>query len=308
MNAMKELKVGPKNVGLRLDVALSAELEAPRAQIQKLIKTDAVTVNGKAVTAHLLLREGDVVSFPPLPKLTKRVAPTVSLEILYEDKDVVVVNKPAGIIVHPMNDTDKRTSVIGSLLKGRAGLKKVGDSPLRPGIVHRLDRAVSGVMIVAKTNKAFDFLKEQFATRAVDKEYVALVYGKMPKDHGTIDFKIARSKHLGRMVSRPEGQEGKEALTEYDVLEQLKTVALVAVKIHTGRTHQIRTHFKALGHPVVGDTLYHTKIVHIRPIELDRLFLHAKRLSITLPDGSHNTFETELPAELSALLTTLPRK
>ncbi len=304
---MNTLNVGAAESGKRLDVALTTELGAPRAQIQRLIKAGSVTVNEKNVTAHTLLREGDVVSFPPLPKPTKHVAPTVNIPVLYEDKNVVVVNKPAGIIVHPMNETDKRVSVIGSLLKGRAGLKKVGDSPLRPGIVHRLDKAVSGVMVIAKTNKAFDDLKEQFASRGTEKEYVALVYGKMPRDNGIIDFKIARSKHLGRMVSRPEGQEGKEALTEYDVIEQLKTVALVSVKIHTGRTHQIRTHFKAIGHPVVGDTLYHTKIVHIRPIVLGRLFLHAKKLSITLLDGTRKTFESPLPETLNQLLATLPR-
>lgn len=292
----------------RLDIHLAKKLDAPRAQVQKLIKSGAVTVNGKAVTPHTLVREGDVVAHPPLPKATRKKIPVVDIPVLYEDDDVVVINKPAGIIVHPMNDTDRRPSVIGSLVASRPGMKKVGESKLRPGVVHRLDRAVSGVMVVAKNNATFEELKRQFAGREVEKEYAALVYGRMPKDTGTIDFKIARSKTLGRMVSRPEGQEGKEALTEYDVVDRFKTATLVDVKIHTGRTHQIRTHFKAIGHPVVGDTLYHTKIVNIRPIEMDRLFLHAKCLSITLPDGTRKTFVSELPDELSALLKTLPRK
>ncbi len=300
----------------RLDIHLAKKLDAPRAQVQKLIKAGAVTVNGKAVTPHTLVREGDVVAHPPLPRATRKKIPTVDIPVLYEDDDVVVISKPAGIIVHPMNDTDRRPSVIGSLVASRPGMKKVGDpstgsgrgSKLRPGVVHRLDRAVSGVMVVAKNDKAFEELKRQFAGREVEKEYAALVYGRMPKDEGTIDFKIARSKTLGRMVSRPEGQEGKEALTEYDVVDRFKTATLVDVRIHTGRTHQIRTHFKAIGHPVVGDALYHTKIVNIRPIEMDRLFLHAKRLSITLPDGTRKTFVSELPDELTALLKTLPKK
>ncbi|OGL98592.1 hypothetical protein A2304_00700 [Candidatus Uhrbacteria bacterium RIFOXYB2_FULL_57_15] len=291
----------------RLDIFLTKKLATSRAQIQKLIKSGAVTIGGKAATAHTLVREGDVVVHPPLSKPTKKKALTVDIPVIYEDDDVLVIDKPAGIIVHPMNETDKRTSVIGSLVQSRPALKKVGESKLRPGIVHRLDKAVSGVMVIAKNNATFEDLKRQFAERKVEKEYVALVYGRMAKDLGTIDFKIARSKTLGRMVSRPEGQEGKEASTEYEVVDRFKTATLVDVKIHTGRTHQIRTHFKAIGHPVVGDMLYHTKIVNIRPIKMDRLFLHAKRLSMTLPDQSRKTFEVPLPEPLMQILANLPR-
>lgn len=292
----------------RIDVHLAKLHAIPRAQIQKLIKTGAVTVNGKVATAHTPVGEGDVLAYPEIKRQkskTKIVQP--ELPILYEDDDIVVLNKPAGIIVHPMNDTDRRPSVTGALCATRPKLKKVGESPLRPGVVHRLDRAVSGVMVVAKTNAAFEELKRQFAEREVEKEYVALVYGRIAKDHDEISFKIARSKTLGRMVSRPEGQDGKEALTEYDVTDRFKTATLVDVIIHTGRTHQIRTHFKAIGHPVVGDALYRTKIVNIRPIEMDRLFLHAARLVITMRDGKRKTFRAALPAELKAMLKTLPR-
>jgi 23S rRNA pseudouridine1911/1915/1917 synthase len=292
----------------RLDVHLAKRLDASRAQAQKIIRAGGVTVNGKPATPHTPVREDDVVAWPEIKGQRSRAkAAAPEIPILYEDDDVVVVDKPAGIIVHPMNATDKRPSVIAALVASRPKLKKVGDNALRPGVVHRLDKDVSGVMVVAKTEAAFDGLKRQFAGREVDKEYVALVYGRLPRDHGTIDFKIARSKTLGRMVSRPEGQEGKEALTEYLVADRFKTCALVEVKIHTGRTHQIRTHFKAIGHPVVGDTLYRTKIVNVRPIELPRLFLHARRLSFTLPDGTRKTFASELPAELARLLPTLPR-
>lgn len=292
----------------RLDLFLAKKFDAPRAQIQKLLKTGAVTVNGKAATAHTLVSDEDVLVYPEYKKNARKpkiVEPEIP--VLYEDDDVIVVNKPAGVIVHPVNAGDRRPSVIGALLKTRKELKKIGENKLRPGVVHRLDKDVSGVMVVAKSQAAFESLKAQFTERETEKEYVALVYGKMPKEFGSVDFKIARSKHLGRMVSRPEGQDGKEALTDYMVVERLKTCTLVDVKIHTGRTHQIRTHFKAIGHPVVGDTLYHTKIVHIRPIELGRLFLHAKRLSITLPDGTRKTFTAPLPEGLAAVLKTLPR-
>ncbi len=299
----------------RLDIHLTKKLSVSRAQVQKLIKLGTVTINGKIATAHTLVNEGDVVVHPKLEVIRVKRTVQPDIPVLYEDDDVVVINKPAGIIVHPMNETDKRPSVIGSLLQGRVGLKKIGDPStrsgnknLRPGIVHRLDRAVSGVMVIAKTQIMFEELKRQFSLREVDKEYIALVYGRIAKDHDTINFKIARSKTLGRMVSRPEGQEGKEALTEYDVVDRFKTATLVDVKIHTGRTHQIRTHFKAIGHPVVGDTLYHTKIVNIRPIVMDRLFLHAHKLTIMLADGKRKTFTSPLPEELKEMLKTLPHK
>jgi len=291
----------------RLDIYLTKQLGVSRAQVQKLIKTGAVTINGKAATAHAQVRDTDVIAHPALQKQTKARIPRPEIPILYEDDDLLIVNKPAGIIVHPMNATDRRPSVIGSLAASRPALKKVGDSKLRPGVVHRLDKDVSGVMAIAKTNATFEELKRQFSGREVEKEYIALVYGRLPKDQGMIDFKIARSKTLGRMVSRPEGQEGKEALTEYDVVDRFKTATLVRVRIHTGRTHQIRTHFKAIGHPVVGDTLYHTKIVHIHPIDMGRLFLHAHRLTITMADGERKTFVSKLPDELEHLLKTLPK-
>lgn len=300
---------------MRIDIHLASLLGVSRAQAQKIIKAGTVTVNGSVATPHTPVNEGDVLVYPKADgaKGERRKAKAggneerIPLPVLFENDDVVVVDKPAGMIVHPVNETDPRQSVVGSLRRGRRGLARVGDNPLRPGVVHRLDKDVSGVMIVAKTNAAFEDLKRQFAGREVEKEYVALVYGRMSRDHGTIDFKIARSKTLGRMVSRPEGQEGKEALTEYDVLDRFKTCTLVKVRIHTGRTHQIRAHFKAIGHPVVGDTLYRTKIVNIRPVDMSRLFLHARRLCVTLPDGTRAAFESPLPDGLAAMLATLPR-
>lgn len=304
----KTLTISAKDDGRRLDLALAEHFGSSRALVQKLLTAEPATINGKKATAHSLVHAGDVVVHAPLPSTRKKAIATAEIPILFEDKDLIVIEKPAGIIVHPMNDTDRRTSVIGSLVKTHPKLKKIGENKLRPGIVHRLDKDVSGVMAVAASQNMFEDLKEQFAERTVEKEYIALVYGKLPKDHDAITFKIARSKTLGRMVSRPEGQEGKEAHTEYDVIAQYKTCALVKVVIKTGRTHQIRTHFKAIGHPVVGDTLYHTKIVHIRPMVMDRLFLHAHKLTVALADGTRKTFVSELPDDLKALLETLPIK
>ncbi len=294
--------------GTRVDVLLAEKMKLSRAQVQKMVKAGTILINGKIAKPHTLVYEGDVLTYPkgaPKPPAQKPAPP---IPVVFENDDFLVIDKPAGIAVHSAHEGDARPSVIDVIAKTRRGMKKIGDNPLRPGVVHRLDKDVSGIMVIAKTEKMFEELKRQFATREVKKEYVALVYGKMPLDHGEITFAIARSKTRKRMVSRPEGQEGKEAHTEYDVLERFKNSTLVKVVIATGRTHQIRTHFKAIGHPVVGDKLYYTKLVHIRPLELGRLFLHARALTITLPDGTRKTFESPLPAPLADLLLTLPKK
>lgn len=230
-----------------------------------------------------------------------------NLDIIFENDDLIVINKPAGVVVHPAKGHEDEPSLIGEILKRNPEIKNVGDDPSRPGIVHRLDKDVSGLLVIAKNQNAFEFLKSQFQNRTITKEYTALVYGKLPKDHDVITFKIARSKASGKMVARPETQEGKEAKTEYDVLKRFKNHTLVRVILYTGRTHQIRVHFQAIDHPLVGDKLYaKKKMKNIRPIEMDRIFLHANKLGFTLPDGTGKIFEIPLPDELKILLNNLP--
>ena len=161
-------------------------------------------------------------------------------------------------------------------------------------------------MVIAKTQAAFDSLKKQFQNRTIHKEYLALVYGTLPKETDTITLKIDRSKNKGRMVARTGSQEGKEAITVYDVLKRFSTATYVNVKILTGRTHQIRVHFQALGYPIVGDKLYKVKRMKFREIPLPRLFLHSHKLSIRLMDGKEKSFAVPLPEELTTLLNTLP--
>jgi len=232
----------------------------------------------------------------------------LSIPVLYEDEDLLVVNKPAGLLVHKTGAKREEHTLIDDIVATRPAMKTVGDDPARPGLVHRLDKDVSGVMAIAKTQVGFEHLKKQFMERTADKTYVALVYKPLPRDTGTISFKIARSKARGRMTSRSGEQEGKEAITTYDVLDRFRTTTLVSVNIKTGRTHQIRAHFLGIGHPVVGDKLYYIKHMrHIRPIEIDRIFLHAKRLEIELIDGTRRAFEAPMPEELEAILKTLPK-
>jgi len=306
---MPNITITEQHQKQRLDQMLQSVLLISRTQIQKLITTGEITVNGKTCTPHLFLKIGDVVVYPNLTKPKKIKKDVAPLEILFEDEDVLVINKPAGLLVHPTTKDEKRPSVVDAVLAHAPSVKKVGDNPLRPGIVHRLDKDVSGVMVIAKTNAAFEDLKQQFQNRTVEKMYTALVYGKLSKPHDVIDLKISRSKRLGRMVARTGDQEGKEAVTEYDVVDQFKNATLVQVRIHTGRTHQIRVHFFAIDHSVVGDRLYKKRVMrHVRHMELGRLFLHATSLSFTLLDGTKKTITSPIPDDLKTILLSLPRK
>ncbi len=313
---MPKLTVDETNKGKRIDHVLTEIMTITRSQIQKYLKAGEITLNGKPCKVHEFLEMGDVISYPKISATTrakKQIAP--ELEVLFEDDDLIVVNKPAGLIVHRSNDADPRPNVADILLKSHPKMKKVGDVSIipgkknvRPGIVHRIDKDVSGVMVVAKTQAMFENLKEQFQKRTVQKNYLALVYGTLPKEHDTITFAISRSKRQGRMVARTGDQVGKEALTDYDVVERYKNATLVSVRIHTGRTHQIRVHFLAINHPVMGDHLYHVKNMrHIREKNFGRIFLHAESLTIHLANGKAKTFTSPLPKELKLILETFPK-
>lgn len=310
---MNRFTVTSEETGTRLDVILTARLGVSRSRIQKLIKEGAVTQNGTAAIAHKLAFEGDVIGSPAasdlVEKKPKKKLP--ELNIVFEDKDVLVINKPAGLLVHANNANEPKPTVAEMAVKHDKKIAKVGENELRPGIVHRLDKDVSGLMVIAKTAKAFESLKGQFMRHETEKHYIALAYGKMPKDHDVITLKIARSKNRGRMVARPDSQEGKEAITEYTVIERLKTASLIDVRTRTGRTHQIRTHLFAINHPLVGDTLYRKSrgglLRHIRQVELGRVFLHASQLGFELPDGTSLKFEAPLPNELTDYLAAQPR-
>ncbi|MFH1315522.1 MAG: RluA family pseudouridine synthase [Candidatus Uhrbacteria bacterium] len=294
----------------RLDVFLAEKLETPRSQAQKLIKGGKVKVNEAVVeksSLKIVLDDNIEVISPDLQPTTYNLQPP-KLDVLFEDSDVLVINKPAGLLVHRVGPDDTTPTLVDALLAHDQQIAKVGDDPEeRPGIVHRLDKMASGILVVAKNQPAFEYLKNQFATRTAKKEYLALVYGQFKQPCGQINFRIGRSTRTGKMVAKPEGsEEGKEAVTEFDVIEQFATTALLQVRIKTGRTHQIRAHLQAFNHPIVGDLLYRNKkMTNIRPIKLDRLFLHAAKLTITLPNGETKTFEATLPEELENLLKEL---
>lgn len=267
----------------RLDQALvKLSPDRSRGQWQKLIKAGAVLVDGTANTSpHSPVREGSeirIVEAPAKPVNAKVFKPLPPLDIIAETEDWLVINKPAGLLVHPVAHSDEQT-LVDSLIQHCAAIAKVGGEPDRPGIIHRLDRDVSGLMIVAKTERAFEELKRQFQQREIKKKYLALVHGELAKDSGDIRFKLARSTTKGRMAARPEtdATEGKASWTHYTVLERLPHATLIAVDIFSGRTHQIRAHLFALGHPIVGDTLYLKKNTDRRH-EAPRLMLQSTDL------------------------------
>lgn len=300
---MKTLHAGNESP-LRIDLALANLLPLSRSKLQKAIKDGKILVDGSPTTPHTTVSANNKVTYDPdlLAAPTPIAGVLPPLAILYEDAEVIVVNKAPGVLSHPAPGSHEFT-LADSLNAHCPGMEKVGDDPTRAGLVHRLDRDASGVVVAAKTPEAFVFLKGQFAERNTLKRYSVLVLGDLEHDTGTITFPIARSASLGRMAARPTSQEGKEAITHYDVVERFGHATLVDVVIETGRTHQIRAHLFALQHPVVGDKLYVQK--GQKQIDIGRLFLHARELTITLPGGEKQTFTAPVPKELTDVLAKM---
>jgi 23S rRNA pseudouridine1911/1915/1917 synthase len=288
--------------GDRVDRALAFITGWPRAAVQELIDDEAVTIDGRIVAKSYRLHEGETMVVLSEPVLESEVRPvpdaSVPVEVRFADDDVVVVAKPAGLVVHPGAGHATGTLVNG-LLARYPGIENVGD-PMRPGIVHRLDRDTSGLLAVARTERAYESLVSQLAARTVERLYTALVWGTLSSPRGMIDAPIGRSgARRTRMAVR---NEGKQARTEYHVIEtfEVPECSVVECKLETGRTHQIRVHLAAIGHPVVGDGTYGGSRDQI---PLGRPFLHAATLGFEHPvSGEHVRFEEPLPAELRAVL------
>jgi len=294
------LTVPASAAGLRLDLFLHAELpEYSRARLQDWIRAGRVLIDGAASKPSLALRGGERVDVNPAPLAPlNATAEDIPLEILYEDADVVAVNKPAGMVVHA--GAGAHTGTLTNALVHRFGaLSSVGGG-LRPGIVHRIDRYTSGVLLVARTDSAHLSLARQFATRTVKKTYITLVHGRIATDTGRITKPIARDPiHRTRMTARL--ATGRAALTEFTVLRRFEKFTLLEVRIGTGRTHQIRVHLASIGHVVAGDKLYGAP-AGPQP----RFFLHARRIAFASPSTSQPiTVEAPLPAELEQWLAGL---
>jgi 23S rRNA pseudouridine1911/1915/1917 synthase len=286
-----QLIVPKERTRLRLDRFLAHELPRfSRSRIQQLIRQRFVTLNGAATRPRDLVRAGDRIEIkePPPEKINIEPEP-ISLDVIYEDEEVIVINKQSGLVVHP-GAGKRHGTLVNALLHHFPKLSGIGGKE-RPGIVHRLDKETSGCLVVAKTDEAHRKLSEQFAAREVEKIYLGLVAGRLGKSSGAIEERIGRHPvHRQRMSIAPRG--GRAAKTEYRVISSSPEMSLVECKLHSGRTHQIRVHLYHLGHPVVGDKIYGGKYARLFP----RQMLHALKLGFTHPRSAEwKEFEAPLP-------------
>ncbi|MCX6993878.1 MAG: RluA family pseudouridine synthase [Kiritimatiellaeota bacterium] len=275
-----------------------------RARIQALIHDGHVTVNGQMIKEHHKIRPGDSVTLViPPPVATALIPEAIPLDILYEDAELLVINKPAGLVVHPAAGHSSGT-LVNALLHHCGSLAAIGGEQ-RPGIVHRLDRDTSGIMVVAKSDRALAGLMNQFKQRTIHKNYVALVWGHPNPARGTIETLIGRHRtDRKKMSAQP--KTGRAAVTHYELSERLGDVSLVRIRLETGRTHQIRVHMAYRGHPVVGDAQYGGRSVRSLPASAGRQMLHAETLAFMHPvTGKRLTFTAPWPADLKALVAAL---
>jgi 23S rRNA pseudouridine1911/1915/1917 synthase len=300
-----QVDVTEQDAGRRLDHVLRARLpQFSRARLQSWIQTGRVLVNGASRRASYLLRVSDVIAVEPAePAPLRATAEPIPLTILYEDHDVVAIDKPAGMVVHAGAGVRSGT-LVNALLHHFLSLSRAAGD-LRPGIVHRLDRFTSGVLLIAKNDAAHQHLAAQFASRLVEKTYLALVHGNVKQDRGRIEKPIARDpRQRIRMTAR--AAHGRSAWTEYHVLRRVAGFTFLEVRIGTGRTHQIRVHLSSIGHPVVGDRLYGAPAKVAGTPALTRFFLHAHRIRFTQPSTDEAiTVESPLPADLETWLADI---
>ncbi len=334
-HALREIAIPAEAAGQRLDRFVAGHLEGmSRSRVQLLIEQGGLRVEGQPQKASFKLRGGErvTVAGEPHPAPLRAAPEAIPLDVVYEDNDLAVVNKPAGMMVHAgagaTEEARNQGTLVNALLYRFQMLSLMGGE-LRPGIVHRLDKETSGLIVVAKNDRAHAALSAMFAARRVEKTYLALVHGTIERDKGTITAPIGRDPvRRTRMSTRP-GEQTRSAVSHYRVLRRLETrfgrFTLVSVRIETGRTHQIRVHMASIGHPVVGDTLYggaaqlrDQRALAAAPsraarrnaepetLRLGRNFLHAAQLALAHPlTGKPMQLEAPLPAELTTFLARL---
>ncbi|MBR6472237.1 MAG: RluA family pseudouridine synthase [Firmicutes bacterium] len=282
--------------GTRIDSVLSLLLtETSRSYVVKLIEQGHLKVNGAAeLSKKYKVREGDEIEIEiPEPEVLSVEAEDIPLDIVYEDDDLMVVNKPRGMVVHPAHGNYNGTLVNAIMYHCGDRLSSI-NGVIRPGIVHRIDKDTSGLLVIAKNDRAHESLSEQLREHSINRRYVALVYDNIPQDEGTIDLPIGRDPN-NRLKKRVNGDNPKEAVTHYEVLERFGRYTLVRLKLETGRTHQIRVHMSYIKHPVVGDPLYGPSR---QPAFLNGQLLHAMILGFIHPStGEYMEFRAELPED-----------
>lgn len=302
---MNTLVVDEINKGKRLDSYISDNMDKiSRSFAQKLIENQKVTINGKNEKASYKVCIGDNVEVDvPEAQDTRLKAQDIPVEVVYEDKDIIVVNKPKGMVVHPANGNPDGTLVNAILAMCKDSLSGIGGE-IRPGIVHRLDKDTSGLLIIAKNDEAHVKMSKQIQDRLVTKKYIALVKGVVKDDEATIDMPIARSKVDRKKMAVD--KDGKQAVTHFKVIKRYKRYTLLEIKIDTGRTHQIRVHMAKIGYPVVGDMVYSNGK---NEFGVEGQMLHAKSLEFLHPiTGKKMHLEAQLPEYFKKVLEELDNR
>lgn len=298
----KSIKVTEGGKNVRADVFVSEnEEDISRSFAGRLFSEGLAKVNGRAAKPSLKLKEGDVITFTlPEPEAIDAEPEDILLDIVYEDDSVLVINKPRGMVVHPAVGNERGTVVNAALFHCQGSLSGINGS-VRPGIVHRIDKDTTGLLVIAKNDRAHKSLTDQLADRSLSRVYYALVNGNIKEDGGTVDAPIGRSpKDRKKMAVVPDG---RSAVTDFEVIERFGAYTLVRCKLRTGRTHQIRVHMKHIGHSVVGDKAYGIKNERFA---LAGQLLHAKEISFIHPEtGEKVTFSCPLPEDFASVLEVL---
>lgn len=292
--------------GERLDAWISGAADISRSRAQKLIEEGGILRNGKPTDKKDKVAPGDEITVTlPEPSECNAEPEDIPLDVVYEDTDIIVINKPKGMVVHPAPGNEHGTLVNALLWHCRGNLSGVG-GVIRPGIVHRIDKDTTGLIVAAKNDAAHIFLSEQLKSHGISREYHALVTGGFSSDSGTVDLPIGRHPTDRKRMAVVDG--GRDAVTHYTVLERFGGISYLRLLLETGRTHQIRVHMSHTGHPLLGDTVYgggKTRFEKLHAPLLCGQTLHAKRLTLTHPCGERMTFECPLPGYFEKLLSIL---
>jgi 23S rRNA pseudouridine1911/1915/1917 synthase len=306
--SFKNIIVESSEAGERIDTFLAKKTGITRSQIQKLIENGNVLVNERSISQHHKVKVREIITITIPQEQTKGLIPElITLGILYEDDHLIVINKPAGMVVYPAAGHSHGT-LMNALAYHCRKLATVG-GPLRPGVVHRLDKDTSGVIVVALSDEAYYNLVEQFRHRTINRRYVVLVYGNLKEDQGEIVLSMGRSESDRKKMST-RVKKGKEAVTRWRVIKRFGIATLLEARLGTGRTHQIRVHFASIGHPVLGDKTYGKKIVvevkAKKKISFPRQMLHAESLGFVHPEtGEYMEFTSDLPEDIAVKIKEL---
>ncbi len=300
---MEITDIDEADIGKRIDLYLANNTEFSRVNIQRLIENEKILVNGKKIKVSYKIQKNDVIFIEiEEPKETSIIAQNIPLEILYEDKDIIIVNKPKGMVVHPANGNPDGTLVNAIMAICKDSLSGIGGE-IRPGIVHRLDKDTSGAIIIAKNDIAHIKISEQIKNHQVEKTYIALVRGIVKENEATIDMPIGRSQKDRKKMAV--NKNGKNAITHFKVIERFKNYTLLEIKIETGRTHQIRVHLTEIGYPIVGDSVYSNGK---NEWNIQGQCLHAKSLKFKHPiTGKEMFIEAPIPEYFEKIIQELKK-